>query len=195
MKKTILALLFATVGVNAFAADPVIQLKDGRSVVLHNDFTWEYVQPKEQVNVQSSKYAERNKVEPLDAIPVVSNQQNRMAQIQIGNDKNVLQVSQSGVDLLFKAARYDQGELIIPVSVTNNGKASLIKVDVEYHLFDSQGDKILKGEASVWTSVKRLPETYLRSGKQAKGIDLRIPVGMLSSYDFKAQISDISTRN
>lgn len=195
MKKLMLVVISVLLCNNAFAADTVIQLKDGRSVVLHDDFTWSYVQPKSLKTTQSSKYDEIVKVKPLDAVPVISNQQRRLAQIQVGSDKNVLQVSHSGVDLLFKAAHYEQGELIIPVSITNNGDASVIKVDVAYQLYDSQGESIVKNEASVWTSVKRLPETYLRPGKQAKGTELRIPVGKLSSYDFKAEISDISTRN
>ena len=198
MKKQYLSLLFlAIIGAGAYAAaaDTVLQLKDGRSVVLHDDFTWEYMQPRASDKTQSSKFDEKNKLKPIEAIPVVSNHQRHLAQIQLGSDKNILQLNQSGVELLFQAARYEQGALIIPVAVTNNGKSSVIKIDVVYQLFDSQGEQILKDEASVWTSVKRLPETYLRPKQQSQGVELRIPVGKLASYDFKAEIKDISTRN
>ncbi|MBM7073203.1 DUF3157 family protein [Shewanella sp. 202IG2-18] len=194
MKKLMLGVISVLLCCNAFAADTVIQLKDGRSVVLHDDFTWSYVQP--QAQSQQSRVKEQStKTKPQQAIPVVSLPQQRFAQVQLGSDKNILQLEQSGVGLLFHAARYEQGALVIPVSVTNSGKSSVIKVDITYTLFDSQRQQIVKDETSVWTSVKRLPETYLRSGKQAKGIALKIPVGKLSSYELKAEISDISTRN
>ena len=195
MKKLYLMLLLSLMSINTFAADTVVQLKDGRSVVLHDDFTWEYLQPQKQESIQSAKYDEPHKLPPIEAIPVVASERHRLSEIQLGSSKNLLQIQQSGVELLFQAAHYESGELVIPVTVTNNSKASVIKVDVSYQLYDSQEQKITEGEASVWTSVKRLPDTYLRPQKQAKGIDIRIPVGELASYDFKAEISDITTRN
>ena len=195
MKKRYLLLLLSMMAANTFAADTVVTMKDGRKVVLHDDFTWEYVIPKVPSNIQSSKYDEQTKVPEIEAIPVISNERHRLAEIQLGTKHNLLQVSQSGVELLFKAAYYESGELVIPVNVTNNSKASVISVEVSYQLYDSQEQRLKQGEAKVWTSVKRLPDTYLRPGKQAKGIDLRIPIGELASYDFKAEISDITTRN
>ncbi|MBE8168857.1 MAG: DUF3157 family protein, partial [Shewanella sp.] len=173
-------------------ADTQLNLKDGRQVVLHDDFTWEYIN---QAVITTAK--DTNKVEQSDSqiklIPLVS-ASSQLAKINLNDSKNIQQLERAGVEVLLQAASYKSGQLFIPVSVTNNSPDSIVNVEVSYVLFDTQQQKLIQNEVSIWTSINRIPSTYLRPEQQKQGITLEIPVSHKDSYLLKAKITDVSTR-
>lgn len=186
MKKLLLILLaFAT---PLSYASEVVTLKDGRKVLLNDNFTWQYVQAKTQPSMQ----AEQKSVQ-IAAIPVIQPHQiGTLASID--SNKPTLQLEKSGVDVLLGALQYQSGQLTIPTSITNQSSESVILVTLNVTVADAQG-KVLKTQTvNVWESIKRLADTYLRPQTQKQGRTISFDVKKLKQYHVSANISQVVTR-
>ncbi|MGB1280180.1 MAG: DUF3157 family protein, partial [Vibrio cyclitrophicus] len=106
-------LLAFTLLSSSVMAEQTVTLQDGKQVRLKDDFTWEYTSTStEQIPTNTEQAT------TFEAIPVVQ-QAMKGTTIAVGNDKPTLQLSKSGVDVLVGASTYEDGQLILPVSVTN----------------------------------------------------------------------------
>ncbi|MGR5138577.1 DUF3157 family protein [Vibrio jasicida] len=205
-----LATLLATSSV--YAAD-VVKLADGREVKLNDDFTWEYV-----VNKTAPKAAETTleKVEAVEAAAVVASTTAvatvaapdttaEIATIPVVNKKvgttvvvnakkPTMQLSDSGVDVLIGSASYEDGELIFPTSITNQSSQSVIQVEVEVQVFDMAGKQLAKENITVWQSIKRMADTYLRPQQAEQGKTIKLAVPLSQQYQFSAEVLEVKTR-
>ncbi len=177
-KQLVLTALLASHGL--YAAE-VVSLADGRTIQLNDDFTWHYVS-------ESSPTSDPSPA----VIPVVQAQP--AANIVIGDDKPTLQVSDSGIDVLVGSADYQSGQLRFPTSITNQGSQSIVLVEVMATLFDPQGKQLGQETFSVWQSIKRLPDTYLREKTSKTGRDIVFQVSQQPSYLMDVKIINIETR-
>ncbi|MGF1874506.1 DUF3157 family protein [Photobacterium frigidiphilum] len=198
-------LIALTVTNSAWAADKVVMLEDGRQVVLHDDFTWEYQAIKTvvlPVEVKSTPIKTISAVPATSsitkspvAIPVVSaiplTRTPKGARIELGASKNIQQLSNSGVDVLLTAAEYDDGVLVIPTMMTNQSLQSVVTVIVKVSLSDEKGNQIGSEEAKIWSSIKRLPDTYFRPKTQQKGNPITFSVPKNSVYFINAEIVEV----
>ncbi len=193
---------------SAWAADKVVMLEDGRQVVLHDDFTWEYQAIKTTalpVEVKSTPIETTSAVpiapasssitKSAAAIPVVSaiplTPAAKGARIELGASKNIQQLSNSGIDVLLTAAEYDDGVLVIPTMMTNQSLQSVVTVIVKVTLNDENGNQIGSEEAKIWSSIKRLPDTYFRPKTQQKGNPITFIVPKNSVYFISAEIVEV----
>lgn len=96
MKKLILAA--SIVSLSTWAGETV-QLKDGRYIQLNDDFTWQYV-PQETQPEQTSELTPLVLAAPVIAQPTLSG-----VAITVGDHRPVLQLSDSGVDVVLSAPR------------------------------------------------------------------------------------------
>ncbi len=187
-----LATLLATSSV--YAAE-VVKLADGREVKLNDDFTWEYVVKKATPKATETTL---EKVEAVETAAVVASTTaveavatptptTEMATIPVVNKKvgttvvvntkkPTMQLSDSGVDVLIGSARYEDGELIFPTSITNQSSQSVIQVEVEVQVFDMAGKPLAKQSVTVWQSIKRMADTYLRPQQAEQGKAIKLAV-------------------
>ncbi|EAS45247.1 hypothetical protein P3TCK_02701 [Photobacterium profundum 3TCK] len=187
---------------SAWAADKVVVLEDGRQIVLHDDFTWEYQAIKTTVLPVEVK---STPIETISAVPIAPatssitkgataiplTQAPKGARIELGTSKNIQQLSNSGIDVLLTAAEYDDGVLVIPTMMTNQSLQSVVTVIVKVALNDENGNQIGSEEAKIWSSIKRLPDTYFRPKTQQKGNPITFTVPEKSVYFISAEIVEV----
>lgn len=205
-----LATLLTTSSV--YAAE-VVKLADGREVKLNDDFTWEYVVKKAMPKATETTL---EKVEAVEAAAVVASTTaveavatptptTEMATIPVVNKKvgttvvvntkkPTMQLSDSGVDVLIGSARYEDGELIFPTSITNQSSQSVIQVEVEVQVFDMAGKQLAKENITVWQSIKRMADTYLRPQQAEQGKAIKLAVPQSQQYQFSAEVLEVKTR-
>lgn len=178
-----LALALA-VSTSCFAAQQVT-LKDGRKIRLNDDFTWQYV----------TAPANENAI-PAHANPVVIPiaKQSTHSVITLGAKKPVMQLSRSGVDVLLNAAHYQDGELILPTAITNQGTQSVILVRLQVTLKDKTGQVLAEKHTEVWQSIKRMAETYLRPQTAKTGRAIHFSVPKDEQYQIVAKIIEVEAR-
>ena len=181
MKKSILVVILLTT-CSTFAAQ-VITLDDGRKVQLEDDFTWHYLTNKKPKNDQKA---------PLEVIPVIKKQVGTT--VSIADKKPIMQLSNSGVDVLLGSASYQDGELTIPTSITNQSSHSIILIEVDVVVSDMSGKPIASETFDIWTSIKRMADTYLRPAQAVEGKVIRLAVDEAEEYRISANISEIETR-
>lgn len=187
MKTVISALLLVWAGISQ--ASELVTLKDGRQVQLNSDFTWQYVEPqKKETHTTATK-----SVPAVVAAPIVQ-PKIQGTTIDFTSHKPLLQLSDSGVDVVLNAANYSDGELVIPTAITNQSRQSVIQVQVQWSLYDEQGNLLQEGNNAVWQSIKRVGDTYLRPQTAADGKVLRITAPSHNRYQLKATISAVETR-
>ncbi|HGY9596145.1 TPA: DUF3157 family protein [Vibrio campbellii] len=210
--KTWITLATLLASSSVYAAE-VVKLADGREVKLNDDFTWEYVvkqaTPKatettlekveavEAAAVVASTTAVEAVVTPtptteIATIPVVNKKVGTT--VVVNAKKPTMQLSDSGVDVLIGSASYENGELIFPTSITNQSSQSVIQVEVEVQVFDMAGKQLAKENITVWQSIKRMADTYLRPQQAEQGKAIKLAVPQSQQYQFSAEVLEVKTR-
>ncbi len=162
-------------------ADQLVTLPDGKEILLKDDFTWQY----------HSKTSSGG--EPvLKSIPITKN--TRGTTITIGDTKPSLQVSKSGVDVLIGAGLYENEQLILPISITNQSTQAVVLVTLEVTVYSPTGELLHQESINTWQSIKRMADTYLRPQTSAEGKYLAIDVDKYPEYKIDVEITDVSTR-
>lgn len=191
-----LATLLATSSV--YAAE-VVTLADGRNVKLNDDFTWEYVVKKTAPKATAASATkavtaatESVAVPVIATIPVVSKTVGTT--VTVNAKKPTMQLSDSGVDILIGSASYEGGELVFPTSITNQSSQSVIQIEVEVQVFDMSGEALAKEKVTVWQSIKRMADTYLRPQQAEQGKTIKLAVPQSQQYQFSAKVVEVQTR-
>ncbi|MEZ8024570.1 DUF3157 family protein [Vibrio sp. 1F255] len=182
------ALLANSVFVSSAFADQMVTLPDGKQVLLKDDFTWQYVAPKQ---TEAAATTSETAV-PVVAVPVATN--TRGTTIVVNSKKPSLQLSQSGVDVVLGASRYEDGELIIPTAITNQGTQAVILVSLNISVFTAEGELLAEEEVAVWKSIKRMADTYLRPKTGEEGKLIKLDLEQHPEYQIKAEITEVLTR-
>ncbi|UPR52157.1 DUF3157 family protein [Vibrio cyclitrophicus] len=190
--KSYLLIASALLSIPAFA-DQMVTLQDGKQILLKDDFTWQYVAQKQAKEVATtSEIAVPVAAAPVVAVPVATNV--RGTTIVVDSKKPSLQLSQSGVDVVLGASRYEDGELIIPTAITNQSTQAVILVSVKLDLYSSSGELLEEKTVAVWKSIKRMADTYLRPKTDAEGTSIKLAVEQHPEYQIKAEIVEVLTR-
>ncbi|MCR9473312.1 DUF3157 family protein [Vibrio diabolicus] len=179
--KTWITLATLLAASSTYAAE-VITLADGREVKLNDDFTWEYVMKKtaqQATETQATTSAVETIAAPAIAtIPVVKKTVGTT--VVVNAKKPTMQLSDSGVDVLIGSASYQDGELVLPTSITNQSSQSVIQVEVEVQVFDMSG--------------QRMADTYLRPKQAEQGKSIKLAVPQSQQYQFSAKVLEVKTR-
>ncbi|CDT52878.1 hypothetical protein VCR31J2_120061 [Vibrio coralliirubri] len=192
------ALLANSVFVSSAFADQMVTLPDGKQVLLKDDFTWQYVTQKQtEAAATTSEVAVPVSAAPIAAasvvaVPVATN--TRGTTIVVNSKKPSLQLSQSGVDVVLGASRYEDGELIIPTAITNQGTQAVILVSLNISVFTAEGELLADEEVAVWKSIKRMADTYLRPKTGEEGKLIKIDLEQHPEYQIKAEITEVLAR-
>ncbi|CAK3752806.1 DUF3157 family protein [Vibrio crassostreae] len=190
--KSYLLIASALLSSSAFA-DQMVTLQDGKQVLLKDDFTWQYMAQKQAEEVATtSEIAVPVAAVPVVAAPVTTN--TRGTTIVVNSKKPSLQLSQSGVDVVLGASRYEGGELIIPTAITNQGTQAVILVSLNISVFTAEGTLLAEEEVAVWKSIKRMADTYLRPKTGEEGKLIKIDLEQHPEYQIKAEITEVLAR-
>ncbi|MCG9544850.1 DUF3157 family protein [Vibrio sp. Isolate33] len=190
--KSYLLIASALLSSSAFA-DQMVTLQDGKQILLKDDFTWQYVAPKQTEEVATtSEIAVPVVAAPVVAVPVATNV--RGTTIVVDSKKPSLQLSQSGVDVVLGASHYEDGELIIPTAITNQSTQAVILVSVKLDVYSASGELLEEKTVAVWKSIKRMADTYLRPKTDAEGTSIKLAVEQHPEYQIKAEIVELLTR-
>ena len=185
--KSYLLIASALLSSSAFA-DQMVTLPDGKEILLKDDFTWQYVAQEQTETATTSEIA----TAPVVAVPIATNV--RGTTIIVDSKKPSLQLSQSGVDVVLGASRYEDGELIIPTAITNQGTQAVILVSLKLGVYSPSGELLEEATVAVWKSIKRMADTYLRPKTDAEGTSLNLAVDQYPEYQIKAEIVEVLAR-
>lgn len=163
-------------------ATEVVTLKDGRQVQLNDDFTWHY---SEQTAAQPEAQ------EHSSATPLITT---RQYTIELNSHKPSLQLSDSGVEIVVGSARYRDGKLILPTAITNQSSQSVINVRLAVSILDEQGIELTQQTVTIWQSIKRMAETYLRPKSSVAGKAIEVDVPFAKRYQLMVTIVQLETR-
>lgn len=164
-------------------ASEIVQLEDGRSIQLNDDFTWQYVES------ANSKAGEKI---PVIAAPIVNAKAGTT--LIIGSDKPSLKLSDSGVDMVLGSAQYADGKVIIPTAITNQSSQPVISIVLNVELLDENGHSLAKQNCTIWQSIKRMAETYLRPKTAAEGKAIEIEAPEADRYQILVTLENLETR-
>ncbi|EKO3378784.1 DUF3157 family protein [Vibrio fluvialis] len=191
--KNLITLMMASWAPVALAGE-IVTLQDGRDVQLNDDFTWQYVQPVETSNSMSVAPAkpEVAAAAPVLAAPLVKAQRGSM--IELGSTKPTLQLSNSGVDIVLGSARYRDGQLILPTAITNQSTQSVINIVLQVEILDEQGNLLTTQTTTIWQSIKRMADTYLRPQASVAGKAIEVKVDEAPRYQIRASVTQVESR-
>ncbi|EKO3962412.1 DUF3157 family protein [Vibrio fluvialis] len=191
--KNLITLMMASWAPVALAGE-IVTLQDGRDVQLNDDFTWQYVQPVETSNSMSVAPAKPAVVAaaPVLAAPLVKAQRGSM--IELGSTKPTLQLSNSGVDIVLGSARYRDGQLILPTAITNQSTQSVINIVLQVEILDEQGNLMTTQTTTIWQSIKRMADTYLRPQASVAGKAIEVKVDEAPRYQIRASVTQVESR-
>ncbi|MBL4306708.1 DUF3157 family protein [Vibrio fluvialis] len=191
--KNLITLMMASWAPVALAGE-IATLQDGRDVQLNDDFTWQYVQPVETSNSMSVAPAKPEVVAaaPVLAAPLVKAQRGSM--IELGSTKPTLQLSNSGVDIVLGSARYRDGQLILPTAITNQSTQSVINIVLQVEILDEQGNLLTTQTTTIWQSIKRMADTYLRPQASVAGKAIEVKVDEAPRYQIRASVTQVESR-
>ncbi|ASG02395.1 DUF3157 family protein [Vibrio anguillarum] len=175
----IIMLLSMTASAASYAQ--VLTLEDGRQVKLNDDFTWQYVEPQSM-----------SQETVIHAAPIA--QKARATTFEMGSEKPILQLSDSGVEVVLGAAYYQGDTLVIPTAITNQSSQSVIAVVLSITLYDEQGQPLLTQQLPIWQSIKRMADSYLRPQTQAQGKPITLQVDRQQGYQISANIERVEMR-
>lgn len=185
--KTMMALACLVVTTNALAAQ-VITLDDGRRIELNDDFTWHYIAPVASSSLSNDTASSTT----VKTIPLKN--KTLMSVVTIGSDKSIMQLSDSGVDVLLDTAQYRSGQLVIASAITNQSSQSVVSIELEIELADMSGNTLWQDNITIWSSIKRLADTYLRPQQANAGKAIHIKVPQAEQYQLSAKITHVETR-
>ncbi|EKO3918334.1 DUF3157 family protein [Vibrio fluvialis] len=191
--KNLITLMMASWAPVALAGE-IVTLQDGRDVQLNDDFTWQYVQPVETSNSMSVAPAKPEVVAaaPVLAAPLVNAQRGSM--IELGSSKPTLQLSNSGVDIVLGSARYRDGQLILPTAITNQSTQSVINIVLQVEILDEQGNLLTTQTTTIWQSIKRMADTYLRPQASVAGKAIEVKIDEAPRYQIRASVTQVESR-
>ncbi|MBF4284755.1 DUF3157 family protein [Vibrio anguillarum] len=181
MKTIPVIMMLLSMTASAVSCAQVLTLEDGRQVKLNDDFTWQYVEPQSM-----------SPETVIHAAPIA--QKARATTFEMESGKPILQLSDSGVEVVLGAAYYQGDTLVIPTAITNQSSQSVIAVVLSIILYDEQGQPLLTQQLPIWQSIKRMADSYLRPQTQAQGKPITLQVDRQQGYQISANIERVEMR-
>lgn len=170
-------------------ADQLFTLPDGKQVNLKDDFTWEYVTTKVESEVTTSGVPAKPSIAAIPVATTVTS-----TTIKLNDTKPSLQLSKSGVDILLGTASYQDGKLVIPTAITNQGTQPIIIVSLKVKVLSTAGELLAEQQIDTWKSIKRMAETYLRPQSSAEGKSIKLAVEKQDQYQLQAEVIEVLAR-
>lgn len=169
-------------------AEQRVRLDDGREVILNDNFTWQYINNASSAQAKSTAL---DKTQPA-TIPLIEKKVASL--ITLDSKRPSMQLSNSGVEVLLGSPSYAEGKLIIPTSITNQSLNSVILIEAEVEISTPDKQTLVKKSITIWQSIKRMPDTYLRPEQVEQGRSIELKVDKQEQYFVSANITNLVTR-
>jgi hypothetical protein len=164
LQKT-LCLILGTVSFGVSAANiGTVTLDNGATVLLHDDYTWEYI----AINTDADK---ANKAIPSGVIHKSVESPSNLQQISNNNETSLLRSGllnsavKNEVKVTYNDAVWRDDALGLTFKLSSENSQGVVVVQVAVSFYDDNANKISEQTIKVWQSSYRLPETYLRKGE------------------------------
>ncbi|MGF1698762.1 DUF3157 family protein [Photobacterium makurazakiensis] len=186
----LIKLVFTLLGVGLLATSVVAEplkatLADGREVILYSDNTWRFLTPNAGTTASAAALSVVSSV-PQPSFPTPDG-----ILIEPGTGKQVEAAQRSGVTVMLEPAYYQNGELVIPTLLKNDGTDAIVLVKLALKLHSEKGEVMARKEKKVWTSIKRMPETYFRPDTEREGKVLDFSVPAAKHYYLELEITEV----
>ena len=164
LQKTLFILL-SSATFSVFAADiGTVTLDNGTTVLLHDDFTWEYIAiDTESVaqgdNTNTPAVIALNTVTPISSEQIVKN---KSSLIRSGLLNTAVK---SDVKVAFNEATWRDQSLGLKFALSSDNNDGVVMVKIAVSFYDDNANKITEQTLNVWQASYRLPDTYLRKGQ------------------------------
>lgn len=198
-----------------YAAEPapepltIVTLKNGATVKLNDDFTWEYVFITPEVNEAAADATPStpptNDVATTAVIgsapaiqatgPEVAGTLTAGAMAQSALLKST---AKGGVKISYLNSRWDkEGRLGLNFELSSTSSENYVMIELEIGLFGDSGQLLKRETVDVWQAIFRMPETYLRKGQTRNSETLWIEGIDKSQWDqqlMTLKIKEMSSR-
>lgn len=174
-KRSSLALLciLCILSFNAISAEiATITLENGATVVLQDDFTWEYVAVLPTKAISDKKVEAITPAVASKAVNKTSNATTTAIKSEKAMDQNALlqsglltSAALNNVKVSYTDATWRDDELGLKFDVSSNNSDGVVVVEVEVTFYNDSGRKFGQQTVKAWQANYRQPETYIRKGQ------------------------------
>jgi len=161
----ILFILLSSTTLSVFAANiGTVTLDNGTTVLLHDDFTWEYIAIDTKPVVQVDNTTAPEVITSKTVTPASTKQttKNKSSLIRSGLLKTAVK---SDVKVTFSEATWRDQSLGLKFALSSDNSDGVVVVKVAVSFYDDNANKITEQTLNVWQASYRLPDTYLRKGE------------------------------
>lgn len=155
-------LLLGSVTMGLSAANiGTVTLDSGATVLLHDDYTWEYI----AINSDATKKATPSDITALSAVNTASSEQVSKNDTSLLRSGLLNTAAKNDVKVTYSDAIWRDQELGLKFTLSSNNSDGVVIVKVAISFYDDNANKIIEETVNVWQASYRLPETYLRKGE------------------------------
>ncbi len=168
MIKRIVFLLLLLITATAFSME-IVELKDGRKVLIKDDFTWKEIVIPQEKTVEAS---EASTLIETGSVPLKKDVTLQEAETKVIMDKypELLKEDIKGgvtVEVVSSEERKDRYEFLF--KVTNNSSTSVVRVEADILLLDDEGNVLHTVTDYAYKGFNRMADTYIRVGNSKEG--------------------------
>jgi len=163
--QNILLILLSSATFGVFAANiGTVTLDNGTTVLLHDDFTWEYIAVTTDTvsqtgNIHSPVAMTSSVVTASSATKATKNKSSLLHSGLLNNSVK------NGVKVSYSEAIWQDQTLGLKFILSSNNTDGVVRVKVAVSFYDDNANKTTEQTVNVWQASYRLPDTYLRKGE------------------------------
>lgn len=163
-------------GFNLFAIE-IVQLKDGRKIIINDNYTWEEIKIEEFIPEKKSNIS----VESITATQADSIAKTIETKALMEKSPELLKSdSKTGVFVSFYKAIESKDKLQVTLMTKNTNNNSVVRVTGEILILDNMGNILDKHEGLLYKGFNRMSETYIREGEQKS---FKLNLDKVENYD------------
>ena len=164
LKNTVFVLLGSvTLGLSA-ANIGTTTLDNGATVLLHDDYTWEYIGIKTDATDKANTALPTN-IAHSSVISAASVEQTSTDKSSLLRSGLLNTAVKNDVKVTYSDSVWRDQSLGLKFMLSSDNTDGVVVVNVAVSFYDDNANKIAEKIIKVWQSSYRLPETYLRKGE------------------------------
>lgn len=141
-----------------------VTLENGATVLLHDDYTWEYIVVNTDTAEQANKMIPSDTIDSKELSPSNSNQASK-SQFSLLRSGLLNTNVKNDVKVTYDNSTWQDQTLGLTFILSSNNADGVVLVKVAVSFYDDNAHKIAEKIINVWQASYRLPETYLRKGQ------------------------------
>jgi len=184
MVKKIVFLLLLVITTVGFSME-MVELKDGRKILIKDDFTWEEIVTSKKRSVEASEGVAPLGVEGVVLEENITIQEAETKVIMEKYPELLEEDFKGGVTVEVVSSEDIKDKYEFSFKVTNNSSTSVVRVEADILLLDNEGNVLHTITDYVYKGFNRMAETYVRVGKSKEG---KISVQKIHNWNGKIRV-------